>query len=36
MQDYRKLHVWQKAHQLAIRTYESAGVFENARSVAIA
>ena len=21
MQDYRKLHVWQKAHQLAIDTY---------------
>ena len=22
MQDYRKLHVWQKAHALAIHTYE--------------
>ena len=22
MQDYRKLHVWQKAHQLALMTYE--------------
>ena len=22
MQDYRKLHVWQKAHQLALKTYE--------------
>lgn len=21
MQDYRKLHVWQKAHELAVRTY---------------
>ena len=22
MQDYRKLHVWQKAHRLALKTYE--------------
>ena len=22
MQDYRRLHVWQKAHRLALQTYE--------------
>ena len=30
MQDYRKLQAWQKAHSLALRTYDVTSTFPNA------
>jgi len=31
MQDYRQLHVWQKAHQLAVDTYDLPRFFGSLR-----
>jgi four helix bundle protein len=32
MQDYRKLHVWQKAHKLAVNTYALSEYFRRPES----
>ncbi len=35
MQDFKKLHVWQKAHALALRTYEVSATFPTADRYAL-
>ena len=35
MQDYRKLHVWQKAHRLALDVYAASAYLQGPRGLAV-